>query len=144
MKLLIKKESEDAIIPTYAHEGDAGLDLYAMEDTILYAGIPVLIGTGISIELPVNYEAQIRSRSGLSLKNVIVVNSPGTIDCNYRGEIKVILLYNGIDSKRMIIDKGDRIAQMVINKLPKVEIIEVDNLSDSNRGSDGFGSSGIN
>ena len=153
-RVKIKKLHPDAIIPKYAHSTDAGMDLYAIEDYDLIPGIPVLVKTGIAIELPNGTEAQVRPRSGLALNEVItVLNTPGTIDQDYRGEIGVIMI--SLDNRKIItteipvphykayhISKGDKIAQLVINKLPKVIIKETKSLSDTARGENGFGSTG--
>jgi dUTP pyrophosphatase len=139
--LKIKKIHDKAIIPSYAHEGDAGLDLYAMNEVILKPGERGLVHTGIQIELPKNTEAQIRPRSGLALKNgITTLNSPGTIDEGYRGEIGVILINHS--NEEFKVEQGMKIAQMVIKPVFKVDIIEAIELSDSERSEKGFGSSG--
>ena len=142
LRLRIKKVSNDAIIPSYAHEGDCGMDLYSIDNIILKPGESQLVHTGIEIELPENTEAQIRPRSGLALKNSItVLNSPGTIDEGYRGEIGVILInHSKVDFK---VEKGMRIAQMVVKPTLKVNIVEINELSETERGKGGFGSTGI-
>ncbi len=130
------------MLPEYAHgpEEDAGLDLRAVERATLHPGKPHLVPTGLSIELPPGYEAQIRPRSGLALKHAITLpNSPATIDPGYRGEIRVILLNQGHDTYE--IHPGDRIAQMVIARYEPVEWEEGE-LNNSRRGDGGFGSSG--
>lgn len=142
MTLRIQKLHRDAQIPVYAHGSreDAGMDLHAVEAVELLPGVPVLVPTGIAIELPAGYEAQIRPRSGLALKFAITVpNGPATIDPGYRGEIRVILLNLGRESYRIC--AGDRIAQMVVAKYEAVEWEETE-LSDTVRGTGGFGSSG--
>lgn len=142
MKLRIRKLHSDAVLPQYAHgpEEDAGMDLCSVADALLEPGVPQAVPTGLSIELPAGYEAQIRPRSGLAFKHAISVpNSPGTIDPGYRGEVKVILINLGRQS--YAIAKGDRIAQMVVAKYEAVEIEEGE-LSDTVRGAGGFGSSG--
>ena len=142
MRIKINRLSERAILPTYAHGPgeDAGLDLHALEETVLEPGIPALVATGLSIELPPGYEAQIRPRSGLALKHAITLpNSPATIDPGYRGEIRVILLNLGREPYR--IHAGDRVAQMVIARYESIEWEETD-LAASKRGTGGFGSSG--
>ena len=129
-------------MPEYAHgpEEDAGLDLRAVERVILEPGSPHLVATGLSIELPPGYEAQIRPRSGLALKHAITLpNSPATIDPGYRGEIRVILLNQGREPYE--IQPGDRIAQMVIARYEPIEWEEGE-LNESRRGEGGFGSSG--
>jgi dUTP pyrophosphatase len=142
LRIKIKRLSEHAILPTYAHgpAEDAGLDVHALEDTVLEPGVPGLVPTGLTIELPPGYEAQIRPRSGLALKHAITLpNSPATIDPGYRGEIRVILLNLGREPYR--IHAGDRIAQMVIARYEAIEWEETD-LAASQRGTGGFGSSG--
>lgn len=139
--LKIRKIHDKAIIPSYAHEGDAGLDLYAVNEVVLKPGERGLVHTGIQIELPKNTEAQIRPRSGLALKNgITTLNSPGTIDEGYRGEIGVILINHS--NEEFKVEQGMKIAQMVIKPVFKVDIIETIELSDSERSEKGFGSSG--
>lgn len=138
--LKVKLVNPDAVLPRYIHEGDAGLDLQSMVDVTLNPGEYKVLPTGVAIELEMGYEAQIRPRSGLASKHGIsIVNSPGTIDA-FRGELGVILINLGKNTYH--VSKGDRIAQMVINKLPNVQIVQVDELSDSTRGTGGFGSTG--
>lgn len=142
MTLRIRRLHPDAQLPAYAHgpKEDAGMDLRALESVTLAPGEPCLVATGLALELPPGYEAQIRPRSGLALKHSITLpNSPATIDPGYRGEIRVILLNLGREP--YAIHAGDRIAQMVITKYEAVEWIETD-LSASVRGDGGFGSSG--
>jgi dUTP pyrophosphatase len=132
----------DAVLPRYAHgpEEDAGLDLHAVEDVLLEPGEPALVPTGLAIELPPGYEAQIRPRSGLALRHAITLpNAPATIDPGYRGEIRVILLNLG--RAPYLVRKGDRIAQMVVARYEAIEWVEAE-LSDTRRGAGGFGSSG--
>ncbi len=129
------------LVPAKAHADDAAYDLKAREDVEMPPGKPALVPTGVFMELPTGYEAQVRPRSGLAAKHAItVLNSPGTIDAGYRGEVRVIMLNAGIEP--YAVKRGDRIAQMVIAKLPAVEIAVVDELSDSTRGEGGFGSTG--
>ena len=142
MKVRIKRLRDDAFLPVYAHgpAEDAGLDLRAVDDVTLQSGVPQLVPTGLAIELPAGYEAQIRPRSGLALKHAITLpNSPATIDPGYRGEIRVILLNLGKED--YAVHRGDRIAQMIIARYESVEWEEAE-LSDSARGTGGFGSSG--
>lgn len=132
----------DAIIPTYAHINDAGADLYSRENIKLCPNQRYAVPTGIAVEIPIGYEGQIRSRSGLAInKGLKVLNSPGTIDAGYRGEIKVILINLGWDMVEL--PQGSRIAQLIISPVIKASFIEVDSLSDSQRENQGFGSSGI-
>jgi len=142
MKLRIKRLREDAFLPEYAHgpAEDAGLDLRAVEQVMLAPGVPQMIPTGLAIELPPGYEAQIRPRSGLALRHAITLpNSPATIDPGYRGEIRVILLNLGRED--YVVHRGDRIAQMVLARYETVEWEEGE-LTESVRGTGGFGSSG--
>jgi dUTP pyrophosphatase len=142
MKIRLKKLSPEAMLPAYAHgpDEDAGMDLRALEAVRLAPGVPRAVPTGIAIELPSGYEAQVRPRSGLALKHAITIpNSPATIDPGYRGEIRVILLNLG--KQEYAIEKGDRIAQLVIASYEPVEWEEGE-LGDSVRGAGGFGSSG--
>ncbi|MGB9682453.1 MAG: dUTP diphosphatase [bacterium] len=141
MKLLLKRLNDDSIIPTYMSRGASGLDLYSAEDKIIPSGRWSIVGTGIAIEVPNGYEGEVRSRSGLAKDfGVFVLNSPGTIDSDYRGEIKVILMNLG--DEPFSIKKGDRIAQLVISPVVKVDILEVEELSPSERNSGGFGHTG--
>ena len=142
MRLLIKRLSDSARLPAYAHPGDAGLDLYSAVATSIAPGESKLVGTGISIELPPNTEAQVRPRSGLALKHGIsVLNTPGTIDHGYRGEVGVILINHG--RARFDIEPGMKIAQMVIAPFLSVEVEEAEELSATARGQGGFGSTGV-
>ena len=140
------KKLDDKIekLPRYETEGSAGFDLRARidEDVVVKAGEVKLIKTGLAFELPEGYEGQIRSRSGLALKNnLFVLNSPGTLDSDYRGEICIILANFGKDD--FVVTDGMRLAQMIISKYEKVEIKEAFELSDTKRGIGGFGSTGI-
>ncbi len=142
MRVKIKRLRDDAFLPEYAHgpNEDAGLDLRAAEDTVLRPGEPLAVPTGLAIELPSGFEAQVRPRSGLALKHSITLpNSPGTIDPGYRGEIRVILLNLGREPYR--IARGERIAQMVVARYEQVEWEESE-LTETSRGAGGFGSSG--
>ncbi len=136
--------AKDIDLPSYATPGSAGFDLRAaVEDkVVLEPGERALIPTGIILEIPEGYEGQVRPRSGLAVnKGVTVLNSPGTIDSDYRGEIKVILINLG--KEKVEIKRGDRIAQLVISPVVKADIEEVEDLSETLRGSGGFGSTGI-
>ena len=138
----IQKLRPDAKLPEYAHgpHEDAGMDLYAVEDATLEPGVPRLVATGLTLEIPPGYEAQVRPRSGLALKHAIAMpNAPGTIDPGYRGELRVILLNLG--RAAYTVRAGDRIAQMIVARYEAVEWVEGD-LADSARGTGGFGSSG--
>jgi dUTP pyrophosphatase len=141
VKLLIKKLQKNIILPEYKTDGSSGMDLMAnIEQTVkILPGEKKIISTGIMIAIPEQYEIQIRPRSGLAAKNGIsVLNTPGTIDSDYRGEIKVILINLGKDIFE--IKKNDRIAQMIVCPIIKVELEEVESLSETVRGKGGFGS----
>jgi len=141
MKLRIRRLKPDATIPAYAHPGDAGLDLHACEDIALDPGVACLVSTGVAIELPEETEAQVRPRSGLALKHAVtVLNTPGTIDEGYRGEIGVVLINHGATTFH--VTHGMRIAQLVVQKRWTVDVVEVEGLSDTDRGAGGFGSTG--
>lgn len=137
----IKKLSENAKLPEYAHLTDAGADIFALEDTYLKPNETKLVKTGIAVAIPIGYEIQIRPRSGLSLKTPLrVANTPGTIDTDYRGEVCVIMWNSGNEAVK--IEAGDKIAQMVINEVPMIKWKEVTELSSTERGAGGFGSTG--
>ena len=143
MQVKIRRLHPDAKLPQYAHgpSEDAGLDLCASAGVTLQPGIPALAPTGLSIELPAGFEAQIRPRSGLALRHAITLpNAPGTIDPAYRGEIGVIMLNLGREP--YTVAQGDRIAQLVIARYEPVEWMEQTELSETARGEGGFGSSG--
>jgi len=136
------KADEGITLPDYATPGSSGMDLRASEAALIPAGERGCVGTGLYFELPQGYEAQVRPRSGLALKHgVTVLNSPGTIDSDYRGEVKVILINLGGDP--FTIRSGDRIAQMVFKRLARVDFRPVASLADSCRGEGGFGSTGV-
>ena len=162
IKLPMEKCREEAVAPSYANDGDAGMDLYSCEDILVKPGCSVLVPTGLKMAIPYGYEVQIRPRSGISLKTPLrVPNSPGTIDCGYMDEVNVII-YNasqredasedapftladkGCKHGTYLIRKGDRIAQMVVNKVEYADIEFVDNVKaiGEDRGG-GFGHSGI-
>jgi len=143
-KILIKRLSNNIPLPKYETEGSSGMDLTANVNKFIeiQPGKSEIIPTGLALSIPKNYEIQIRPRSGLAAKNQIsVLNTPGTIDEDYRGEIKVILINLG--EKKFTIEKGLRIAQMVLCPVIKAELEEVDELDETKRGSGGFGSTGI-
>nr|WP_204136942.1 dUTP diphosphatase [Halomicronema sp. CCY15110] len=141
MKLKVKRLREEAILPQYAHPGDAGMDLYAIDAMTISPGEVALIKTGLAIELPPGTEAQIRPRSGLALKHAVtVLNTPGTIDEGYRGEIGVILINHGPADFQ--VSSGMRIAQMVIKPVIYAQVEAIEVLSESSRAEGGFGSTG--
>ena len=143
-EILIKRLSKDVALPKYETEGSSGLDLAANTDKQIkiLPGKSEIIPTGLAVAIPKNFEIQIRPRSGLAAKNQIsVLNTPGTIDADYRGELKVILI--NLSDKVFVVEKGLRIAQMVLCPVVKATLKEVTNLENTERGSGGFGSTGI-
>ena len=143
-KILIKRLSKNIPLPKYETEGSSGMDLAANIDQAIEIkpGQSVIIPTGLALSIPKNYEIQIRPRSGLAAKNQIsILNTPGTIDADYRGELKVILI--NLSDKIFKIEKGLRVAQMVLCPVIKAVLKEVDELEETKRGSGGFGSTGI-
>lgn len=141
VRVKVQKVHKDSKIPTYAHTDDACCDLYSIEDITVPVDGFRLVPTGIAIEIPTGWEVQVRPRSGLALKHGISVNnSPGTVDAQYRNEIKVLLINHG--DKPFNVKKGDRIAQMCIKPVYKMDFVEVNKLSDSERGLGGWGSTG--
>ena len=143
-EILIKRLSKDVALPKYETEGSSGLDLAAHTDKQIkiLPGKSEIIPTGLAIDIPKNFEIQIRPRSGLAAKSQIsVLNTPGTIDADYRGELKVILI--NLSDKVFVVEKGLRIAQMVLCPVVKVTLKEVTELENTERGSGGFGSTGI-
>ena len=143
VKILIKKTNKEAITPSYKTDGSSGVDLSAFlkKKVVIKPNSLALIPTGLQVAIPVELEIQIRPRSGLAAKDSIsVLNSPGTIDSDYRGELKIILFNHS--KKDFIINNGDRIAQMVLVPILKMEFEEVDSLPDTVRGYGGFGSTG--
>ncbi len=129
-------------LPSYAYEGDAGLDLRANEDVVLVPHERKLISTGLAIAIPEGYAGFVQPRSGMALKRGLsMANTPGLIDSHYRGELKVLAV--NLDNEREIhIERGERIAQLVIQRVPVVRLVEVDELDETDRGAGGFGSSG--
>ena len=143
VKILVKKLDSRVKLPSYKTIGSSGMDLMALTDKpiIILPKKSYLVPTGMSVAMPKNYEIQIRPRSGLAAKNNIsILNTPGTIDSDYRGEIKIILFNHGSDE--FLINNGDRIAQIVLMPVHKIDFEEVDNLPDTVRGDGGFGSTG--
>lgn len=142
IRIKIVRLSPEAQLPRYEHADDSGLDLFAIAPHAILPGDTALVPTGIAIELPLGTEAQIRPRSGLALKHAItLVNTPGTIDAGYRGEIGVIVINHGKQPFEVL--KGMKIAQMVIAPVIRAELEEVEQLSESVRGGGGFGSTGL-
>ncbi len=143
VKVLVKKLNPEVKLPSYKTDGSSGMDLLAFinNPVTIKPGTSELIPTGISIAIPKNFEIQIRPRSGLAAKSSIsVLNTPGTIDSDYRGEIKIILFNHS--KKKFFVNKNDRVAQMVLVPISKIDFNEVDNLPNTLRGKGGFGSTG--
>ncbi|PIN94394.1 dUTP diphosphatase [Candidatus Pacearchaeota archaeon CG10_big_fil_rev_8_21_14_0_10_31_9] len=139
MKLRIKKLHEDAILPSYAHPGDAGIDLFSREDYVLKAGERYTFNLGISVEIPEGYFGSVRDKSGLASKSGLTILA-GVVDSSYRGEIGIVVLNTSNEDYK--IDKGAKIAQMLIQPVHSCEIEEVQELSKTQRGTGGFGSTG--
>lgn len=142
---LVRYRVEDGVLaPSYQSSGSSGMDVRAhlSESLVIKPGRSALVPTGLYLEIPSGYEVQVRSRSGLALKNcIMVLNSPGTIDSDYRGEIKVILM--NLSSEDFVINNNDRIAQLVLSRYEKAELVLSDQLEETERGSGGFGSTGV-
>ena len=137
----VERVDPHAIVPTYAHNDDACCDLYIIEDYTIRPGQRMLLRTGIAIEIPTGYEVQLRPRSGLAWKNgLTLVNAPGTVDAQYRNEVKILIVNLG--RKPVSLKRGDRAAQMCIKPVYTMKFTEVDKLSESDRGQGGWGSTG--
>ena len=142
MTLRFRKLRPDAVLPSYAHPSDAGMDVRSVEDLTIAPGKRALVHTGLVMLLPPMYEAQVRPRSGLALKSgVTVLNTPGTIDSGYRGEVGVILVNFGDEDFQ--VRKGDKVAQIVIAPVTQPEIVETTEVDETDRGAGGFGSTGV-
>jgi dUTP diphosphatase len=142
-ELPVARLRDDAILPAQAYDGDAGLDLAACEHTELGPGDRAVVGTGVAVAIPDGYAGLVVPRSGLAARHgLTIVNTPGLIDSGYRGELKVVLL-NTDASEPFVIEPGMRIAQLVLVEVASVHLVEVDELSESERGAAGFGSSGV-
>ena len=140
--IALKMLDPELPVPSYAHEGDAGADLCAREDVTLAPGQRALVPTGVALGLPLGFVGLIHPRSGLATKHgLTVVNAPGTVDAGYRGELKVTLL-NTDASTPIVLKRGDRIAQLVIQKVERARFLQVQELDDTARGAGGFGSTG--
>ncbi|MFF0860496.1 dUTP diphosphatase [Nonomuraea sp. NPDC050227] len=142
VEVLIQRLDTGLPVPSYAHPGDAGADLYAAEDVELLPGERAVVGTGVAIALPDGYAAFVHPRSGLAARHgVTLVNAPGTVDAGYRGEIKVTLI--NTDAKEPFrLQRGDRVAQLVVQRVERAAFHEVERLPGSVRGANGFGSTG--
>ncbi len=142
MILRFKKVHPEAVLPAYAHASDAGMDVRSVEDVVIPAGGRALVHTGLVMLLPPGYEAQVRPRSGLALKHgITVLNTPGTIDSGYRGEVGVILANFG--GEGFAVAKGDKIAQIVVAPVTQAAIEEAYEIDETDRGAGGFGSTGV-
>ena len=142
LEISIRRLDPDVPLPSYAHPGDAGADLVTTEDVTLKPGERALVSTGIAIALPEGYAAFVHPRSGLAARHGLsIVNTPGTVDSGYRGEIKVALI-NHDPSEAIVLNRGDRIAQLVIQRVEQAAFVEVTDLPDSGRGAGGYGSTG--
>jgi dUTP pyrophosphatase len=139
--LPVKRLHADAVLPVYKHPGDAGMDLSAVEAVTVAPGEIVAVPTGLAFAIPDGYVGLVHPRSGLASRGLTVANAPGTIDAGYRGEVKVLLINLGREI--FAIEKGDRIAQMVIQQVAHLPLVESANLDDTLRGSGGFGSTGL-
>lgn len=141
--LKIKRLDGDLPLPGYAHHGDAGLDLYAAEDITLAPLARTMMGTGIAVAIPEGHAGFVQPRSGLAIKRGLsFVNTPGLIDCHYRGEIKLIVI-NLDPSRDLQIARGEKVAQLVIQRVERAELVEVTELDATERGDGGFGSTGV-
>ena len=141
--LPIKRLDPTVELPSYAYDGDAGLDLRSNEDVTLAPFERRLVGTGLAVAIPEGYAGFVQPRSGLALREGLsMANTPGLIDAHYRGELKVCAI-NLDPSKNIHIERGERIAQLVIQQVPVVSLLEVDELDETDRGTGGFGSSGV-
>ena len=142
MTVKVLRTDSAAQLPTYAHPGDAGMDVRSVEDVTLEPGARALVRTGLVLMLPPDAEAQVRPRSGLALKHgVTVLNSPGTIDAGYRGEVGVILVNLGAEP--FVVEKGMKIAQLVVAPVAQAAVVEVSDVDATDRGAGGFGSTGV-
>ena len=142
IEVLIQKLCEDAVLPRYAHDGDAGVDLHSRIDHELKPGERFLIPTGLKMAIPEGYEGQVRPKSGLALKSgITVLNTPGTVDAPYRGEVGVIVINH--NSAAYQIKKGEKIAQMIFNEIKYASFKVVESLDNTSRGEGGFGSTGL-
>ncbi len=142
MTVKVLRSDPAAQLPAYAHPGDAGMDVRSVEDLTLAPGARALVRTGLVLMLPPHAEAQVRPRSGLALKHgITVLNTPGTIDAGYRGEVGVILVNLGAEP--FTVEKGMKIAQIVVSPVAQAEIVEVSAVDMTDRGAGGFGSTGI-
>jgi dUTP pyrophosphatase len=142
LEIAVRRLDPGLPLPGYAHDGDAGADLHAAEAVTLGPGERALVGTGVAVAVPEGYAAFVHPRSGLALRHGLsVVNTPGTIDAGYRGEVKVLLVNHDLHEP-VVIDRGDRIAQLVVQRVEHARFVEVETLEDTSRGAGGYGSTG--
>ena len=142
MTVKVLRSDPAAQLPAYAHPGDAGMDVRSIEEVTLAPGARALVHTGLVLMLPPDAEAQVRPRSGLALKHgITVLNTPGTIDAGYRGEVGVILINLGAEP--FTVEKGMKIAQIVVSPVAQAEVVEVTSVDETDRGAGGFGSTGV-
>jgi dUTP diphosphatase len=142
LRIPVSRLAADLPLPSYAHDGDAGLDLRAAEPVTIEAGGRALVPTGIAVEIPLGHAGLVLPRSGLALRHgVTVLNAPGLIDAGYRGEVKVLLV-NHDRARPVSLERGERVAQLVVLTVDRVELVEVERLCESERGAGGFGSTG--
>ncbi|MDY0095592.1 MAG: dUTP diphosphatase [Candidatus Vecturithrix sp.] len=142
MEVRVVKIHEDALLPHYAHPGDSGMDVYSIEEVSIAPGETRLVHTGLKIAVPGHYEAQLRPKSGLALQHgITLLNTPGTVDSGYRGEVCVIVINHGREAYH--IQKHGKIAQLVICPVIRANIVEVEQLDETARGDGGFGSTGL-
>lgn len=142
MRIGVKRLDPDVPLPRYARASDAGLDLHAAARVVIEPGARALVGTGLAIAIPPGFAGLVLPRSGLALRQgVTVLNAPGLIDAGYRGEVRVLLI-NHDPRTAVVLERGERIAQLVVQAVEPVELVEVDELSATERGSGGFGSTG--
>ncbi|EID55949.1 dUTP diphosphatase [Saccharomonospora xinjiangensis] len=142
MQVLIRRIDPDIALPSYAHPGDAGADLVTASDVRIAPGSRVVVGTGVAVALPEGYAGFVHPRSGLAArKGLSIVNAPGTIDSGYRGEIRVCLV-NLDPAEPIVLRRGDRIAQLVVQRVERADFVEVEQLDETARGAGGYGSTG--
>lgn len=140
-RLAVRRLHDDAVVPAYAHGGDAGLDLTSVEEVVLAPGARAAVPTGLAVAIPHGWVGLVHPRSGLAMRHgVTVTNAPGTIDAGYRGEVRVLLVNLG--DAEVTLAAGERVAQLVLQRVGQAEVVEVDELDDTARGSGGFGSTG--
>jgi dUTP pyrophosphatase len=143
LRVPVTRLGTDVPLPTYAHDGDAGLDLRAAEPVTIVPGGRVLVPTGIAVKIPDGHAGFVLPRSGLAFRHgVTVLNAPGLIDAGYRGEVKVLLV-NHDHARAVTLERGERVAQLVVLRVDRVALVEVERLPDSDRGAGGFGSTGL-